>query len=169
MATVNAMGGYKAATHLGRPIPGYQTYLLDEGGGLAPLGAVGEICIGGGGVARGYLGRPDLTATKFIRNPFGPGRLYRTGDLGRFLPNGDLEFLGRVDFQVKIRGFRIELGDIERAIADQNEVSGAHIGVIDRDGSRALVAWYVARGLSPIRFARDSKAGCHIIWCRRTW
>ena len=149
MATLGELGGYKAATHLGRPLPGCQTYLLDEGAGLAPLGGVGEICIGGPAVARGYLRRPELTAQKFIPNPFGPGRLYRSGDLARFLPNGELEFLGRSDFQVKIRGFRVELGDIEAAISEQPEVKGAHVAAVDRAGGKALAAWYVAEKLPP--------------------
>jgi amino acid adenylation domain-containing protein/thioester reductase-like protein len=149
MATINRMGGYKAANNLGRPLPGYQTYLLDGDAQLTPLGGIGEICIGGPSVARGYLGRPELTAQKFRPNPFGPGRLYRTGDLGRFLPNGELEFLGRSDFQVKIRGFRIELGDIENAIAEQPEVKGTYVGAFDDAGGKKLMAWYVAQDLAP--------------------
>jgi len=149
MATLNRMGGDKAANNLGRPIGGYATYLLDARGELAPLGGIGEICIGGDGVARGYLGRDDLTARKFVDNPFGPGRLYHTGDLGRFLPDGELEFLGRSDFQVKVRGFRIELGDITNAITEQPEVKDTYVGAFDVHGSKALVAWYVGPGLSP--------------------
>ena len=148
MATLNVLGGYKASTHIGRPIRGYQTFVLQEDNQPSPLGGVGEICIGGPAVAREYLGRPELTAQKFIANPFGPGRLYRTGDLARFLPNGDLEFLGRCDFQVKIRGFRIELGEIEAAIAIHPAVNGAYVGVTTREGNKSLVAWYVSRTLS---------------------
>ncbi|MFZ4789681.1 MAG: amino acid adenylation domain-containing protein [Candidatus Competibacteraceae bacterium] len=148
LATVNRMGGYKAANQLGRPLPGYQTYLLDSDEQLTPLGGIGEIGIGGPAVAREYLGRPELTAQKFRPNPYGPGRIYRTGDLGRFLPNGDLEFLGRSDFQVKIRGFRIELGDIESIMAEQPEVKGVYVGVFDYQGSKALLAWYVTAGLA---------------------
>lgn len=149
LATANLMGGYKAANQLGRPLRGYQTYILDNNEQLTPLGGIGEIGIGGNAVARGYLGREELTAQKFRPNPYGPGRIYRTGDLGRFLPNGDLEFLGRSDFQVKIRGFRIELGDVESAIADQPEVKGVYVGVFDVQGNKALLAWYVAPNLSP--------------------
>ena len=149
MATLNHMGGYKTANQLGRPLPGYQTYLFDVDEQLTPLGGIGEICIGGLSVARGYLGRPELTAQKFRPNPFGPGRIYRTGDLGRFLPNGELEFLGRSDFQVKVRGFRIELGDVESAIADEPEVKGVYVGVFDAPGGKQLLAWYVAQSLSP--------------------
>ncbi|MBM3276060.1 MAG: AMP-binding protein, partial [Candidatus Sericytochromatia bacterium] len=122
------------------------------------------------GVARGYLNRPELTAQRFGRDPLeapvGPtsaaeqsegrrgsathnkGRLYRTGDLGRYLPNGDLEFLGRRDFQVKIRGFRIELGDIESAIAEYPEVKASHVGVRETEAGKAVVAWYVSRDLA---------------------
>ena len=148
MATFNRMGGFKSANQLGRPLPGYLTYILSADGELAPIGGVGEICIGGNGVAREYLGRPELTAQKFEPDPFRPGRIYHSGDLGRFLPNGELEFLGRCDFQVKIRGFRIELGDIENAIAEQPEVKGCYVGVFDRPGGKAILAWYIAPGLA---------------------
>ena len=158
MATINRMGGDKAANNLGRPLRGYSTYLLDEQGALTPLGGVGEIAIGGPAVARGYLGRPELTERKFIPNPFGPGRLYRTGDLGRFRPDGELEFLGRSDFQVKVRGFRIELGDIEHAIAEQPEVTGVYVGAFDVRGSKALVAWYLSTDLAPDRLRERLEA-----------
>ena len=105
---------------IGEPIPDLYIRLLDERGEPVPVGVPGEICVGGAGVARGYLNRPELTAERFVADPFDPSgqaRLYRTGDLARRLPDGDLEYLGRIDHQVKIRGFRIELGEIEAALA----------------------------------------------------
>lgn len=145
----NRMEGYKASNQLGKPVPGYTTYILDDNENLCPLGGIGEIVIGGPAVAREYLGREELTATKFRPNPYAPGRMYHTGDLARFLPNGDIEFLGRMDFQVKIRGFRIELGDIESMIGEQPEVRGVFVGAFDVRGQKSLVAWYISNGLSP--------------------
>ena len=101
---------------IGRPIANTQFYVVDRSGRPVPIGVPGELLIGGDGVARGYLRRPELTAEKFVANPFScePGaRLYKTGDVVRRLPSGAVEFLGRLDHQVKIRGFRIELGEIE--------------------------------------------------------
>jgi non-ribosomal peptide synthetase-like protein len=109
---------------IGRPLPGYQIDILDQN--LCPVapGEAGEICIGGSGVAFGYLNRPDLTADRFIRDPFGM-RFYRSGDRGRLLPNGEIEFLGRMDTQVKIRGHRIELAEIEAVLLDDPAVENA--------------------------------------------
>ncbi|MGP8439727.1 amino acid adenylation domain-containing protein [Paraburkholderia fungorum] len=149
MATENTFDGDKPANQLGHPLPGYQIHLLDEEGEAVPLGGIGEICIGGAAVARGYLLRPELTGQKFRANPFGPGRLYRSGDLGRFQPDGAIEFLGRSDFQVKIRGYRIELGEIEASIVEQPEVRSAYVGTCERQGGTALVAWYAGAALEP--------------------
>jgi amino acid adenylation domain-containing protein len=130
---------------IGRPIANTQVYVLDRALQLLPVGAIGELCIGGDGLARGYLNRADLTAEKFVAHPFLLGeRLYRTGDLARFLPSGDLECLGRLDHQVKIRGFRIELGEIETAIAAWPGIRQAVVTARDNSaGDKRLVAYVV--------------------------
>ncbi|MBR0960067.1 amino acid adenylation domain-containing protein [Bradyrhizobium japonicum] len=137
------------AAPIGRPLPNVRIYLLDRFGAPVPLGAVGEIYIGGVGVARGYLNRADLTAERFVRDPFhgdAAARMYRTGDLGRYLPDGNIAFLGRNDHQVKIRGFRIELGEIEFRINEHADVTDSVV-LMHRDhgGDTRLVAYVAAR------------------------
>ena len=116
---------------IGKPISNLQVYILDANDNPVPIGVSGELCISGVGVARGYLNKPDLTEQKFVPNPFTRGndinseRLYRTGDLVRYLPDGNIEYLGRIDHQVKIRGYRIELGEIENALEQHDDVQQA--------------------------------------------
>jgi hypothetical protein len=135
---------------IGRPIPDLYIRLLDERGEPVPVGVPGEIWVGGSGVANGYLNRPELTAQRFVTDPFDPSRsarLYRAGDLARRLPDGDLEFLGRIDAQVKIRGFRIELGEIEAALNAHPMVRQS--AVITREahpGDLRIVAYIVVDG-----------------------
>ncbi|HSK75928.1 MAG TPA: amino acid adenylation domain-containing protein, partial [Thermoanaerobaculia bacterium] len=137
---------------LGRPIANTEFFIVDPGGGPVPVGVAGELRIGGEGLARGYLARPELTAERFVPHPWSarPGaRLYRTGDLVRFREGGELEFLGRIDHQVKVRGFRIELGEIEAALARHPAVRQAVAAVHEEGGDKRLVAWLVPEGTAP--------------------
>jgi amino acid adenylation domain-containing protein len=134
---------------IGRPIEGHRVYVLDRNQNPVPMGVAGELCIGGVGLARGYLNRPDVTAEKFIENPFCEDpeeRLYRTGDLVRYLPDGNLEFLSRIDHQIKIRGFRIEPGEIESVLSQHPSVQESIvIAREDVSGDKRLVAYVVPR------------------------
>ncbi|MBS9386559.1 MAG: amino acid adenylation domain-containing protein [Dolichospermum sp. BR01] len=129
---------------IGRPIANVQVYILDSQLQPVPIGVPGELHIAGVGVARGYLNRPELTQEKFISNPFGPSKLYKTGDLARYLADGTIEYLGRIDNQVKIRGFRIELGEIE-AVASQHPLVQESVVIAREDipGDKRLVAYLV--------------------------
>ncbi|NQZ12771.1 MAG: non-ribosomal peptide synthetase, partial [Algicola sp.] len=136
---------------IGRPIQNIQLYVLNKQADLVPSGAAGELYIGGVGLARGYLNRAELTQAQFITNPFydpanelGSKRLYKTGDLVRWLPDGELAFLGRLDHQVKIHGFRIELGEIETALAAHESVKDVVVTAADApSGDKRLVAYVV--------------------------
>lgn len=147
-STTSRVDKHGAKITIGKPIANTQIRILDERGGLMPIGVEGELTIGGAGVVRGYLGRPDLTAERFIADPYAPGqRLYRTGDLARFNHGGEIEFLGRLDHQVKVSGYRIELGEIETCISKhpsvrQNVVVARTLGA----GAQALVGYVVPKG-----------------------
>jgi amino acid adenylation domain-containing protein len=141
-----------AAPPIGRPIANTQIYLLDRYLNPVPIGVPGELYIGGIGVGRGYLNNPQLTAQKFIPDPFSkiPGvRLYKTGDLARYLPDGNIEYLGRIDYQVKLRGFRIELGEIE-AVLEQHPAVSQCVVMMREDipGNQCLVAYVAAENVA---------------------
>jgi tyrocidine synthetase III len=131
---------------IGRPIRHSTAYTLDKNMDLMPIGFIGELCVGGDGLARGYLNRPALTAEKFVPNPFNPGeRLYKTGDLARWRPDGNLEFIGRVDNQVKIRGFRIELAEVEAGLLRHTDIKDALVlARADNQHNKYLCAYIVA-------------------------
>jgi acyl-CoA synthetase (AMP-forming)/AMP-acid ligase II/acyl carrier protein len=145
------------ASVIGRPLPDLQVYLLNEYLQPVPVGVPGEMYVGGAGVTRGYLNRPELTTERFIPSPFDPplpplnkggtqggAKLYKTGDLACYLPNGELEYLGRIDNQVKIRGFRIELGEIEALLASHPQIWETVVLVLDdTTGDKRLVAYIV--------------------------
>ena len=150
-----ASADLKSGSVIGIPIPDMQVYILDQHRQLVPIGVVGEMFVGGAGLAWGYLNRPELTREKFIDNPFSNKlgeRLYRSGDLARYLPNGDIEYLGRNDDQVKIRGFRIELGEIESVLAGLPGVREAVVVAReDVPGDKRLVAYLTVKEEEPPR------------------
>ncbi|WP_027388228.1 non-ribosomal peptide synthetase [Chryseobacterium gregarium] len=135
-------------SNIGKPIPTLNCYILDDQKYLVPAGVVGELYISGSGLSRGYLNRPDLTEEKFVENPFISGsKIYRTGDLGRWLPDGNIEYLGRIDHQVKIRGHRIELGEIDSHVINYSDrIKTVVTEVKEHEGDKNLVVYYVAEG-----------------------
>ncbi|NIA28584.1 MAG: amino acid adenylation domain-containing protein [Actinobacteria bacterium] len=150
--TVNGTPVLNDNIPIGFPIDNIRIYILDASMNPVPIGVPGELYIGGIGLARGYLGRPDLTAEKFVPTPWlqEPGeRLYRSGDLVRYLSDGNIEFLGRIDQQVKVRGFRIELGEIESALMEHDEIKNAVVlAPKDKSGDSRLVAFYLVEAKS---------------------
>ena len=138
---------------IGRPVGNTKIYILDRRGHPAPIGVPGEIHIGGEGVARGYLNRPELTAARFVRDPFASepaSRMFRSGDLGRFLPSGDIEFLGRVDDQVKVSGFRVETAEVQAAVSSHPAVRSAFVTARPAASEqKRLVAYVVPRAGEP--------------------
>nr|WP_295875037.1 non-ribosomal peptide synthetase [uncultured Chitinophaga sp.] len=145
---------------VGKPMANTQLYILDSNNGIVPVGVAGEICIGGAGLSRGYLRKPQLTAEKFIAHPFKAGdRLYKTGDLGRWLPDGNMEYLGRMDDQVKIRGYRVETGEIESALQGIAGIEGAVVNArTNAGGETELVAYLVGAQLPGIADIRSALA-----------
>ncbi len=145
---------FKKEVPIGKPVPNVKVYVLDKYLQPVPIGVSGELYIGGAGVARGYLNREELTAEKFIANPFINGdncRLYKTGDRVKFLKDGNIEFLGRLDHQVKVRGFRIELGEIENEILKYPGIKDAVLNLVsNQQGEKSLVAYYVPKESSKI-------------------
>ena len=131
-------------SNIGKPIPTLSTYIVDKNMNLLPIGVSGELCVGGEGVARGYLNRPELTDKKFVINPhiFGE-RLYRSGDLAKVLPNGEMEYLGRIDHQVKIRGFRVELGEIESKLLNHPNIKSAIVLARKNENEEKYLCAYV--------------------------
>jgi natural product biosynthesis luciferase-like monooxygenase protein/amino acid adenylation domain-containing protein len=143
---VGSVEKYGDRSVIGRPIANTRIYILDKRGRRMPIGIPGELYISGIGLAQGYLNRPDWTTERFVEDPFSDklgARMYRTGDMARFLPDGNIEFLGRNDFQVKIRGFRVELGEIEAAIARHPQVKACAVAAHDMGGDRRQLAAYI--------------------------
>ena len=160
---------------IGRPLPNYQAYVLDERLSPVPAGVIGELHVGGAGVARGYLNRPELTRERFIPDPFRPGpgaRLYKTGDLVRRRADGTIAFAGRADDQVKISGLRIELGEVEAALAAHPQVARAVVAV--RTGRAGTGGWRPGSWPSPAPgppLSQVPSPASSRTWprCARTW
>ncbi len=152
-STISKLEAEQSAVSIGRPIGNTEIFILDKMQQPVPIGVAAELYIGGDGLARGYLKRPELTAEKFIVHPLNPDpktRLYRTGDLVRYLPNGNIEFLGRIDHQVKIRGFRIELGEIETVLRQHSGINETVVVAReDTPGDKRVVAYFVSAREAP--------------------
>lgn len=142
--------------HIGKPIANTQIYIVDKYMKICPIGVTGEICIAGDGVGAGYLNRPELTAEKFIDNPFGEGKLYKTGDLAYWREDGNIAYVGRNDFQVKIRGLRIELGEIENAINSVDGISQSVVVVRKDEAGRQLICAFYTGEEKPAKEIRDT-------------
>ena len=159
-ATISSIKSDDNGVNIGKPIDNTQTYILDTNLQPVPISVTGELYIGGVGVARGYLDRPDLTAEKFIDNPFGEGKIYKTGDLCRYLPNGNIEYIGRIDNQVKIRGFRIELGEIESVLQQYRDIKETIVIAKEKNnGDKYLVAYLIANNIVSPQKLRDYLKG----------
>jgi amino acid adenylation domain-containing protein len=143
-----------ATVPIGRPLPGARAYILDAQLEPVPIGVAGELCVGGAGVARGYVDRQEETAERFVEDPQG-GRMYRTGDRVRFLRDGSIEFLGRLDHQLKIRGYRVEPGEIETALARHPAIREAAVVASDGDGDPRLVAYFASASEPPLEELRS--------------
>ncbi|MEK7866017.1 MAG: amino acid adenylation domain-containing protein [Planctomycetota bacterium] len=160
--------GSPASVPIGRPLPNYRVYVLDREMQLLPVGCPGEVCIAGVGLARGYLKDAELTAARFVANPFEPGgRLYRTGDLARWRADGQLEFLGRLDRQVKVRGCRVELGEVEAALREHPDVQDAVVTPLPDATDGRLAAYIVphpdrALSLVDVRTRAERRLPAHM-------
>ena len=156
-AVVNECG----SLHVGTPLWNEQLYIVDAFHGLCPVSVPGEICIGGEGLARGYMNNKEMTRDKFVPNPFRAGeRMYKTGDMGRWLPDGNIEFIGRKDDQVKVRGYRIELGEVESALQKYADIDGAAVAVKpNRNGENELVAYLTGQETLSITGIRTHLSG----------
>ena len=141
---------------IGKPIANTQIYITDKYMQITPIGVTGELCIAGDGVGAGYLNRPELTAEKFIDNPFGKGKLYKTGDLAYWREDGNIAYVGRNDFQVKIRGLRIELGEIENAINSVDGISQSVVVVRKDEAGRQLICAFYTGEEKPAKVIRDT-------------
>ncbi|PJI07373.1 MULTISPECIES: non-ribosomal peptide synthetase [Clostridium] len=141
--TINNLKNY-INMPLGKPIDNVRIYIVDKNNKLMPIGAAGELCISGYGLSRGYLNNKELTEEKFVANPYEPGqKMYKTGDLARWLPDGTIECLGRIDYQVKIRGFRIEIGEIENTLLKLEGIKETVVDAKGKEESKRLCAYYV--------------------------
>ncbi|RFM37313.1 surfactin non-ribosomal peptide synthetase SrfAA, partial [Bacillus inaquosorum] len=145
---VDELEEHTLSVPIGKPVSNTEVYILDRAGHVQPAGIAGELCVSGEGLVKGYYNRPELTEEKFVPHPFASGeRMYKTGDLARWLPNGDIEFIGRIDHQVKIRGQRIELGEIEHQMQTHDRVQESVVLAVDQGaGDKLLCAYFVGEG-----------------------